>query len=176
MHNAFTRIFPSVVANGLISLLSGVRVHDCGCGLKAYRREVLADRYVPKGFMNRFSPVAFGVKNSEFAELEVTDRHRQYGQSHYGLKRVFIVANDLLVLPFLRFPLRQTHAGLQVVNIAAVVATMGSIVLVWQQGGINFIPALGFILLYAVCRSVHWNLGRFIDAQEQPAFRVRDFR
>src|ERR1051325_4627573 len=94
------RRLPSLVANALIRLVTGVPVHDCGCGLKAYRREVIADRYVPKGFLNRFSPVVFGVKAREFSEVEIIDRERKAGTSHYGLGRIFEVARDLCVIRF----------------------------------------------------------------------------
>jgi glycosyltransferase involved in cell wall biosynthesis len=54
----WTKRLPSLAANTLIRLISGVPVHDCGCGLKVYRREVVEGKFVPKGFMNRFSPVS----------------------------------------------------------------------------------------------------------------------
>jgi glycosyltransferase involved in cell wall biosynthesis len=96
----WSRLVPSQIANTLIRLVSGVGVHDCGCGLKAYRREVVENKFVPKGFMNRFSPVALGIRPEEFCEVAVVDRPRRYGESHYGLNRVFIVLRDLLVIWF----------------------------------------------------------------------------
>src|SRR5262249_111847 len=94
------RRLPSLVANALIRCVSGVPVHDGGCGLEAYRREVIVGKYVTKGFLNRFSPVVFGVKAKEFSELEIIDRERKAGTSHYGLGRVFEVARDLCVIRF----------------------------------------------------------------------------
>src|SRR5207245_8537980 len=74
---------------------------------KACRREVLDGKFVPEGFMNRFSPAALGVRPHEFAEVEVVDRPRISGQSHYGLNRVFFVLRDLAALPFaMRGPAR----------------------------------------------------------------------
>src|SRR5947208_16298420 len=96
----WTKRLPSQVANAMIRLVSGVPVHDCGCGLKAYQREVLEGKFVPQGFMNRFSPVSLGVKGHEFSEVEIVDRARIAGKSHYGIGRVFIVFRDLCVLPF----------------------------------------------------------------------------
>ena len=96
----WTKRLPSQVANTMIRLVSGVPVHDCGCGLKAYRREVLEGKFVPKGFMNRFSPVSLGVKGDEFSEVKIVDRARIAGRSHYGLGRVLVVLRDLWVLPF----------------------------------------------------------------------------
>src|ERR1051325_2690339 len=103
----WTRRLPSQIANALIRVVSGVPVHDCGCGLKVYRREVVEGKFVPKGFMNRFSPVSLGVKREQFAEVDIVDRPRIAGGSHYGLGRVFVVLRDLWVLPFaIRNPAR----------------------------------------------------------------------
>ncbi len=70
----WNRLLPSRVANALIRIVSGVPVHDCGCGLKAYRREVLDGKFVPEGFMNRFSPAALGVRPHEFLSSEILPR------------------------------------------------------------------------------------------------------
>ena len=91
------RLLPSIIANKLISWMSGITVHDTGCTLKAYRSNVIKDIYVPKGFNNRFSPVVFNIVNKEFAEVRVPDRIRKFGKSHYGLERVFIVFNDCII-------------------------------------------------------------------------------
>ena len=171
-----TRILPSIVANKLISLLSGVPVHDCGCGLKAYRRNVLAGKFVPKGFMNRFSPVAFGVKAGEFTEIEITDQMRLYGNSHYGLSRVLIVLNDLMVVPFLDLPRERTQSiALLLRNISglgALGAAVESYVYgdPWAHLGI----ALGVLCLGS--RSVYNNITSFINAQQYPIFNIKAFK
>ncbi len=89
------RILPSRVANGLIRWVTGMPVHDCGCGLKVYRREVLDGLSLPKG-LHRFLPVLLPVPPEAVAEVPVNDRVRQSGSSHYGLSRVFAVLCDLL--------------------------------------------------------------------------------
>jgi dTDP-4-amino-4,6-dideoxygalactose transaminase len=93
--NYWLRVLPSRLANYLIAWLTGVAVHDCGCGLKAYRREVLSNLCLPRG-MHRFLPVILPVPAEEVAEVEVHDRARPSGRSHYGLGRVFAVLRDLL--------------------------------------------------------------------------------
>ena len=169
------RVLPSVAANFLISKVSGVPVHDCGCGLKAYRREVLENKFVPSGFMNRFSPVVFGIRPREFCEVEVSDRLRSYGKSHYGLKRIFIVFNDLLALPFiLRGPKRmmgRTRLGKWGSAVLAVAMIIASYLYFWWWG----LGALLTFLAFLAFLSIERNLARFIEAEERPCFKIREF-
>lgn len=95
-----TRIFPSKIANFFISMISGVKLHDYGCTLKAYRREVL-DEVDLIGEMHRFIPVLASWKGAKVAELEVSHHPRTAGRSKYGLGRTFKVVLDLLTLKFL---------------------------------------------------------------------------
>ncbi len=170
VENPWSRLLPSRIANGLIRIVSGLPVHDCGCGLKAYRREVLENKFVPEGFMNRFSPAALGVSAHEFAEVEVVDRPRIAGRSHYGLKRVFLVLRDLLALPFaVRGPARwrKRFRRLQWLFLAA--ALLLAIGGRWRLGAAALLPAV-------IARSNVWNLGRFIKAQTNPEFRIKEYR
>jgi glycosyltransferase involved in cell wall biosynthesis len=166
----WSRRLPSWVANGLIRLLSGVSVHDCGCGLKAYRREVLQGKFVPTGFMNRFSPVVLGVKAKQFSEVEIVDRPRKAGASHYGLGRVFVVLRDLLVLPFaLRGPKlwQGRFRALEVVGFAVTLAVAFS--------G-RWLMAVTALVLTMLAASNASGLKRFVEAQAKPPFRVREYR
>jgi glycosyltransferase involved in cell wall biosynthesis len=164
------RRLPSLAANALIRMVSGVPVHDCGCGLKAYRREVIEGKYVPKGFMNRFSPVVFGVKASEFSEVEIVDRERKAGTSHYGLGRVFEVMRDLCVLPFAVRGAAKWLGGFRKLQWISVAAGAILLILGWPIAAlVLFVVALAS---YANARS----LERFVDAQMRPAFRVKEFR
>ncbi|HJQ82773.1 MAG TPA: glycosyltransferase family 2 protein, partial [Candidatus Binatia bacterium] len=95
-----TRVLPSRIANRLIARATGVPVYDCGCGLKAYRRPLVAGARLPRG-MNRFLPAILGVRPDRVAEIPVDDRRRGSGRSHYGLSRTFAVLRDLLALPIL---------------------------------------------------------------------------
>jgi glycosyltransferase involved in cell wall biosynthesis len=166
----WSRRLPSWIANGLIRLVSSVSVHDCGCGLKAYRREVLEGKFVPKGFMNRFSPVALGVTGHEFSEVEIVDRPRKSGESHYGLSRVFVVLRDLWVLPFaIRGPERWLwkFRAIQALGFATTLslALAGR----WLLSG----TTLG---LATIARSNVAGLKQFIKAQVDPNFRIREYR
>lgn len=161
---------PSFIANTLIRLVSGVNVHDCGCGLKAYRREAVAGKFVPKGFMNRFSPISLGVKGDQFSEVEIVDRARISGASHYGLSRVFIVLKDLWVLPF---AIRGAATWLPVFRILAILGLAVTAVIL-AQGHALFALVAGAVTLLALANAI--NLKRFVDAQEHPPFRIAEFQ
>src|ERR1700682_1644152 len=96
----FGRKLPSRLANRLISAISGVRLHDYGCSLKAYRRDVLRDVKL-YGEMHRFIPIYASWQGARVTELEVNHRARRAGRSKYGLSRTFKVVLDLLVVKFL---------------------------------------------------------------------------
>jgi glycosyltransferase involved in cell wall biosynthesis len=95
-----TRRLPSQIANFLIRLVSGVRLHDFGCTLKAYRREVLHDMHL-YGEMHRFLPVLAAWVGARIAELEVGHHPRVHGTSKYGLVRTYKVIVDLITLKFI---------------------------------------------------------------------------
>ncbi len=104
-----TRRLPSRVANWMISRLSGVRLHDFGCTLKAYRRDVLEGVRL-YGEMHRFVPVYAAWQGARVTEIEVHHRPRSRGRSKYGLGRTFRVVLDMVVLRFLdRYSQRPMH-------------------------------------------------------------------
>ena len=98
--HAIKRNLPSRVANGLISRVSGVHLHDYGCSLKAYRREVLEGVKL-YGEMHRFVPIYAAWNGARVGELPVTHHPRIHGESKYGMERVIKVVLDLLVVKFL---------------------------------------------------------------------------
>ena len=91
---------PRSIANKLISRISGVRLHDYGCSLKAYRRDVLADVKL-YGEMHRFIPIYASWQGARVTEQVVNHRARRAGVSKYGLGRTGKVVLDLLVVKFL---------------------------------------------------------------------------
>lgn len=97
---AIKRNLPSRIANNLISTVSGVHLHDYGCSLKAYRRDVLEGVKL-YGEMHRFVPIYAAWNGARVTELEVSHHPRIHGQSKYGLERVVKVVLDLLVVKFL---------------------------------------------------------------------------
>ena len=98
--NVIQRNIPSIVANRLISAVSGVRLHDFGCSLKAYKRQVV-DGIRLYGEMHRFLPIYASWHGAKITELIVNHHPRRSGESKYGFERVFKVLLDLLVVQFL---------------------------------------------------------------------------
>lgn len=94
------RRLPSILANGLISRMTGVPLHDYGCTLKAYRREVVSNLRL-YGEMHRFIPALASWVGAEVTEVVVRHHARQFGQSKYGISRTFRVILDLLTVKFL---------------------------------------------------------------------------
>lgn len=98
--NKLTRNLPSHVANSLISKVTGVRLHDYGCTLKAYRREIL-NKIRLYGEMHRFIPVYAYDAGARVTEVVVRHHARVHGKANYGLERVFKVILDLITVKFL---------------------------------------------------------------------------
>ncbi len=94
------RRLPSMVANGLISTITGVKLHDYGCTLKAYRRDVLQGVRL-YGEMHRFIPALCSWVGGEISEVVVSHYPRVAGQSKYGIGRTFRVILDLFTVKFL---------------------------------------------------------------------------
>ena len=95
-----TRRLPSQTANWLISTVTGVHLHDYGCTLKAYRREVLSD-FRLYGEMHRFIPAYASSVGAKIIEVPVQHHSRKYGKSKYGLMRTLKVILDLFTVKFL---------------------------------------------------------------------------
>ncbi|MCI0654910.1 MAG: glycosyltransferase family 2 protein [Methylococcaceae bacterium] len=99
--HALRRNLPSRIANRLISLVSGVHLHDFGCSLKAYRSDVIKGVQL-YGEMHRFIPIYASWHGAKVAEVPVTHYPRLHGKSKYGLDRVVKVILDLVVVKFLK--------------------------------------------------------------------------
>jgi glycosyltransferase involved in cell wall biosynthesis len=98
--HALKRNLPSRIANWLISIISGVHLHDYGCSLKAYRREVIKGVKL-YGEMHRFIPIYATWQGARVTEIPVAHYPRIHGKSKYGLERTFKVILDLIVVKFL---------------------------------------------------------------------------
>lgn len=98
--NALTRNLPSHMANWLISNVTGVHLHDYGCTLKAYRREVITG-FRLYGEMHRFIPVYANAVGAKILEVPVRHHARKFGKSKYGLERTLKVVLDLIAVQFL---------------------------------------------------------------------------
>lgn len=98
--NFTTRTFPSRIANALISKVTGVHLHDYGCSLKAYRREVITS-FKLYGEMHRFIPAYANMVGARIVEVPVRHHARKFGQAKYGLERIGKVILDLFTVKFL---------------------------------------------------------------------------
>jgi glycosyltransferase involved in cell wall biosynthesis len=98
--NAVTRNFPSMLANGLISRVTGVHLHDYGCTLKVYRRDVL-EGFRLYGEMHRFIPVFANSVGANIIEVPVRHHPRKFQKTKYGLERTAKVVLDLFTVKFL---------------------------------------------------------------------------
>lgn len=95
-----SRRIPSIFANRLISWLTGVKLHDYGCTLKAYKKEVVKNLNL-YGEMHRFIPALASWSGISIAEVPVSHHYRRHGRSKYGLTRVVRVILDMITVKFL---------------------------------------------------------------------------
>jgi glycosyltransferase involved in cell wall biosynthesis len=98
--DAIARVVPSWIANRIISVVSGVPLHDYGCTLKAYRRDVIKDIKL-YGEMHRFVPIYASWQGARVTEIPVSHHPRRFGSSKYGFERTIKIVLDLLVVKFL---------------------------------------------------------------------------
>ena len=104
-----TRKVPSTVANWLIGLVSGTRIHDNGCSLKVFRTDIVKRLHLRPG-MHRYLPALAVQLGNGLVEEVVNHRPRRAGRSKYGLSRTFTVLGDLLQLPALKRRAIDPHA------------------------------------------------------------------
>jgi glycosyltransferase involved in cell wall biosynthesis len=99
-NDPWNKVFASRVFNGLVSWLTGVRLHDHNCGMKCYRREVLKEVRL-YGELHRFVPVLAAARGFSVGEVVIRHRARKFGRSKYGARRVVKGFLDLLTVKFL---------------------------------------------------------------------------
>ena len=96
----WSRRLPSMIANRIISLSTGVRLHDYGCTLKAFKKEITENIRL-YGEMHRFIPAIASGMGAHITEVKVNHRERKFGQSKYGISRTVRVVLDLITVKFL---------------------------------------------------------------------------
>jgi dolichol-phosphate mannosyltransferase len=108
-HDPWHKTLPSKVFNGLVGLITGVKLHDHNCGFKCYRAEVLREVRL-YGELHRFVPVLAAARGFKIGEIPVNHRPRRYGHSKYGVRRFVKGFLDLLTVKFLTgFSQRPQH-------------------------------------------------------------------
>jgi len=169
-----TRTLPSKIANWLIAQITGVKLRDNGCSLKAYLSPIPKKYQIPKG-LHRFLPALFGVKNSEVCEIPVIDRPRFYGKSHYNLKRTFEVIRDLLTIPFI---LKNPEKYEKIFVFLSFFVILLLVIFLFftfktEKKSLLFLDAF---LLFSdgICILVWKNLKRFNRAQKEGVFKVEE--
>jgi glycosyltransferase involved in cell wall biosynthesis len=151
--NKLTRNFPSWLANKLISRISGVRLSDYGCTLKAYRRSIVEDIRL-YGEMHRFIPIYASWAGARTTEIPVNHKPRLIGESKYGLERVLKVPLDLMVVKFLSNYSQKpiyVFGGFGLISHALAVLVFAVMVYFKYWGGKSFIttplPLLAVLLI-----------------------------
>jgi glycosyltransferase involved in cell wall biosynthesis len=180
------RRLPSILANSLISWVTGVHLHDYGCSLKAYRREVLADVRL-YGELHRFLPALAHGMGAQVAEIQVSHHPRQFGRSKYGISRTLRVLLDLMVVKFLlSYSTRPIHvfglAGIVVFATGALLlAYLGVVKLAFGQDiGNRPLVMLAILLTVLGVQLVTTGLlaelviRTYHEAQGKPIYNVRE--
>lgn len=180
-----TRLLPSAVANYLIRTISGVPLHDFGCTLKAYRREVIQDVSL-YGEMHRFLPVLAAWVGGRVTEIEVAHHPRTRGSSKYGLTRTYKVLVDLVTLKFISgFSTRPNYVfgGFGLANLALGFLAFDVVayrVLVLRH--LEATPLVFVMLLLLITGTLSLFIGflaeivirGFYDTQRKPTYYVRE--
>jgi glycosyltransferase involved in cell wall biosynthesis len=182
---ALNRLLPSLIANRLIAGVPGVRLHDYGCSLKAYRREVVADMNL-YGELHRFLPALAFIEGARIGEVRVQHHPRRYGKSKYGIDRTFRVLMDLLTVWFMkRFLTRPMHvfglAGLASLGLGLVVALwlVGEKLLLGTDIGnrplllMAVLAILSGVQLFSFGLLAELQMRTYHESQGRPIYRVR---
>ena len=182
---ALQRKLPSRMANRLIGRVTGVRLHDYGCSLKAYRREVLADMRL-YGELHRFLPALAFIEGARITEVKVNHRARQFGSSKYGIDRTFRVLMDLLTVWFMkRFLTRPMYVfgfgGLLAIA-ASLIASTYLLVIKVMGGDIANRPLLTLAVVLGLAGIQLFCFGllgellirTYHESQGRPIYRIRE--
>jgi dolichol-phosphate mannosyltransferase len=183
---AIRRNFVSRVANGIISQISGVWLHDFGCTLKAYRREVVKDVRL-YGEMHRFVPIYASWMGARVCEIPVRHHARKFGKSKYGLERILKVILDLVVVKFLdRYLVKPIYVFGGFGLLSLLVSFLLTLFMIWLKffEGVSMIqtplPLLAALTFLVGVQSILLGLiaeilvRTYFEARERRAYSVRD--
>jgi glycosyltransferase involved in cell wall biosynthesis len=183
---ALTRLLPSKIANLIIARVTGVKLHDYGCSLKAYRSELIADLNL-YGELHRFLPALAYIEGARITEVPVRHHPRRFGKSKYGLGRTIRVVMDLLTVFFMKkFLTRPMHVfGLG--GVISLVAGIGmgtylTIVKLFFNQNIGDRPLLILSVLLVLTGVQLFCFGlvtellmrTYHESQRRPIYRIRD--
>lgn len=181
-----TRRVPSNIANSLISWIGGVPLHDYGCSLKAYRRDVLQDVRL-YGEMHRFIPIYASWAGARVAEIEVEHHPRTAGKSKYGMSRAFKVLLDMMTIKFMAsYQTKPIYVFGMFGLIAFVVSFLSGLYAVWLKlrGDADFVQTpLPILCIVMFAISVQFFLMGLLaemlvrtyhESQAKPIYTVRE--
>jgi len=182
----FSRRLPSVIANRVISVLGGVHLHDYGCTMKAYRRDILKNIRL-YGEMHRFIPIYAHWIGARVAEIPVHHHSRKFGTSKYGISRVIKVILDLMVVKFL---LSYSQKPIYVFGGLGILMIIGAILSGVYALYLKFFEGTSFILtplpllcvLLAVLGSLSILMGflaeiltrTYYESQGKPTYQIKE--
>ena len=181
---ALQRKLPSKIANRLIGRVTGVRLHDYGCSLKAYSRDVLSDMRL-YGELHRFLPALAFIEGARITEVKVNHRARQCGSSKYGIDRTFRVLMDLLTVWFMkRFLTRPMYVfgfGGLIAILLSLVASSYLLAVKVMGGDIGNRPlltlavVLGLAGIQLFCFGLlgELQIRTYHESQDRPIYRIR---
>ena len=178
------RKIPSKIANKLIARVTGLKLHDYGCSLKAFKKEIIDDIKL-YGELHRFLPVLANIEGARIKEIKVNHRSRQYGSSKYGIDRTFRVLMDLLTVWFMTKFLTRPMYGFGFVGIISIFISlaMSSYLIVLKIMGedIGNRPLLMFALILGIAGVQLFSFGllsellirTYHESQSRPIYRIR---
>ena len=183
---ALTRLLPSKIANWLIGKVTGIKLHDYGCSLKAYRAELVADMNL-YGELHRFLPALAFIEGARITELPVRHYPRRYGTSKYGLGRTVRVVMDLFTIFFMKkFLTRPMHVfglwGLVSMILGTLMGLYLTVLKLFFNQTIGDRPLLILSVLLVLTGVQLFSFGllaellmrTYHESQKRPIYRVRE--
>jgi len=179
------RRIPSKIANRLIGKVTGIFLHDYGCSLKAFKREIIKDIKL-YGELHRFLPVLANIEGAKIKEIKVNHRKRKYGYSKYGIDRTFRVLMDLLTVWFMNKFLTRPMYVFGFIGIISIISSLiissYLIILKFLGENIGNRPLLMFALILGIAGVQLFSFGllgellmrTYHESQNRPIYRVRN--
>jgi dolichol-phosphate mannosyltransferase len=179
-----SRRIPSKIANKLIANVTGLKLHDYGCSLKAFKKEIVDDIKL-YGELHRFLPVLANIEGAKVKEIKVNHRSRKYGSSKYGIDRTFRVLMDLLTVWFMTKFLTRPMYGFGFLGIISILLSLGMtsylFIIKLLGNDIGNRPMLMFALILGIAGVQLFSFGllgellirTYHESQNRPIYRIR---
>ena len=178
------RRIPSKIANKLIANVTGLKLHDYGCSLKAFKKEIVDDIKL-YGELHRFLPVLANIEGAKIKEIKVNHRSRKYGSSKYGIDKTFRVLMDLLTVWFMTKFFTKPVYGFGFFGIISILLSLGMtsylFIIKLLGNDIGNRPMLMFALILGIAGVQLFSFGllgellirTYHESQNRPIYRVR---